>query len=97
MENQGGMKSDGTRCSVHDFSNRMNFEKSKHQPNENQIKLIMLSNLTDAELIKNIDDSEFHEWYEVGTEKYGRRMYCPMTNQVRSTTMGEFYQSSTVD
>lgn len=96
-DKKGGVKVDGTRCSIHDFSDRMKFEDSQYKPTENQIKLIKLLTLQEIETIPDADNSEFHEWYEVGNEKYGRRMYCPMTNTVRTTTMGEFYQSATVD
>lgn len=96
-ENKGGVKSDGTRCSIHDFSDRMNFVDSQYKPTENQIKLIMQLNLQELETIPDVDNSEIHEWYEIGNHKYGRRMYCPMTNIVRGPTMGEFYQSATVD
>jgi hypothetical protein len=96
-DKKGGVKYDGTRCSVNDFSERMKFEDSQYKPSKNQIELIKQLSLQDIETINDVDNSEYHEWYEVGNEKYGRRMYCPMTNTARSTTMGEFYQSTTVD
>ena len=96
-EKKAGVKSDGTRCSIHDFSDRMKFVDSQYKPTENQIELIKQLSLQEIETIPDADNSDFHEWYEIGNDKYGRRMYCPMTNTVRSTTMGEFYQSATVD
>ena len=96
-EKKGGVKSDGTRCSIHDFSDRMKFVDSEYKPKDKQIEIIKHSILTELADIPDADNSEIHEWYEIGNHKYGRRMYCPMTNIVRGPTMGEFYQSATVD
>lgn len=41
--------------------------------------------------------TEKYNWVQVGTEKYGRSMYCTKTNIRRSQTMGEFYQGGVVD
>jgi hypothetical protein len=62
-----------------------------------------------TEEIPDVDDQDKYEWYIFHTvrkegdkivsndSKHGRVMYCPRTNIVRSTTMGEFYQGTTVD
>jgi hypothetical protein len=47
--------------------------------------------------IPDIEDTEKYNWVEVGTEKYGRRMYCTKTKIKRTQTMGEFYGGGIVD
>lgn len=53
--------------------------------------------LTKYEDIPDIDDIEKYNWVQVGTDKYGRSMYCTKTKIRRSQTMGEFYQGGIVD
>jgi len=47
--------------------------------------------------IKDIDNGEIYEWYQIGTDKYMRSMYCSKTKTLRTQTMGEFYGGSIVD
>ncbi len=74
--------------SVHKFKWQV-----KH-PLTEEIKKIPLTNYED---IPDIDDTEKYNWVQVGTDKYGRSMYCTKTKIRRSQTMGEFYQGGIVD
>lgn len=47
--------------------------------------------------ILDIDNGEIYEWYMLGSDKYGREMYCIKTHTFRTLTMGEFYENSIVD
>ena len=74
--------------SVHDFKWQV-----KH-PLTEEIKKIPL---TDYKDIPDINDTEKYNWVQVGTDKYGRSMYCTKTKIRRTKTMGEFYQGGIVD
>lgn len=74
--------------SVHDFKGQV-----KH-PLTDKIKEIPLTKWED---IPDINDTEKYNWVQVGTDKYGRSMYCTKTKIRRSQTMGEFYQGGVVD
>lgn len=74
--------------SVHDFKWQV-----KH-PLTDEIERIPL---TRYQNIPDIDDTEKYNWVQVGTDKYGRSMYCTKTKIRRSQTMGEFYQGGVVD
>jgi hypothetical protein len=52
--------------------------------------------LLDYKDIEDID-SDKYEWEQVGTDKFGRNMYCPKTKTLRTQTIGEFYGTGTVD
>jgi hypothetical protein len=88
---------DGNICKSGEFRDRMKFKKSKYNPTEEQIEKIKQLPLTEIKDVPEIENRLVHEWYEIGDDKYGRTMYCPNTNIRRKTTMGEFYQSATVD
>jgi len=51
----------------------------------------------DEKTISDIDDGSKYEWVQVGTDKYGRCMYCLKTGIRRGQTMGEFYGGGIVD
>lgn len=87
----------GDLCKSGEFTSRMKFANSKYAPKDNQLEMIKQIKYTEIDQIPDIDDPACHEWYEIGEEKYGRSMYCAMTNTRRPPTMGEFYQNSTVD
>lgn len=38
-----------------------------------------------------------YDWVVVGDDKYNKLMYCLKTGNIRSQTMGEFYENSIVD
>lgn len=88
---------DGKICRSSAFVSRMNFKDSKYKPTETELKRISNLPLVDIARIDDIEDSNVHEWYQIGAEKYGRFMYCPKTDTKRGQTMGEFYGNSTVD
>ena len=54
------------------------------QPLTDEIKKIPLTNWED---IPDINDTEKYNWVQVGTDKYGRSMYCTKTKIRRSQTM----------
>lgn len=87
----------GALCKAHDFKDRMKYVRSEHKPSPEKIEEIKKLPLTKLEDVSEIDNPDVHQWYEIGEDKYGRAMYCPKTNIKRTTTMGEFYQSATVD
>ena len=74
--------------SVHDF------KWQTKQPLTEKIKKLSIVRYED---IPDIDDTEKYNWVQVGTDKYGRSMYCTKTKIRRSQTMGEFYQGGIVD
>ena len=88
---------DGKICKSIEFIDRMKFKNSKYKPTEEQMEKINKLTLTDINSIPQLENRLVHEWYEIGSDKYGRTMFCPNTNIKRGLTMGEFYQSSTVD
>jgi uncharacterized cysteine cluster protein YcgN (CxxCxxCC family) len=88
---------DGNICKSGEFHDRMKFKNSKYKPTEEQMEKIKNLPFTDLNTLPQIENRLVHEWYEIGNEKYGRTMYCPNTNIKRGLTMGEFYQSATVD
>lgn len=88
----GGVRHDGSRCSIHSFSDR-----KKYNPGEAERKRMDALPYTDLKTIPDANDGSKYEWVEVGDTKYGRYMYCLKTGIKRSSTMGEFYQSSPVD
>lgn len=71
-----------------------NFKWQTKHPLTEEIKKISLTKYQD---IPDINDTEKYNWVQVGTEKYGRSMYCTKTKIRRSQTMGEFYQGGIVD
>ena len=77
-----------TEMSVYDFKWQI-----KH-PLTEKIKKIPITKYED---IPDINDTEKYNWVQVGTEKYGRSMYCIKTKIKRSQTMGEFYQGGIID
>lgn len=64
---------------------------------EEEKKMIEGLPFTDLKNIKDIDNGDIYEWYQIGKSKYGRSMYCPKTNIIRDLTLAEFYGNSTVD
>lgn len=70
------------------------FKWQKKHPLTEEIKKIPL---TDYKDIPDINDIEKYNWVQVGTDKYGRSMYCTKTKIRRSQTMGEFYEGGIVD
>ena len=87
----------GDICKSGDFTSRMNFKNSKWNPSNELLETIKNSSTQAHESIDDIDDPAIYEWYQIGSDKYGRSMYCPKTSTKRSQTMGEFYGNSTVD
>lgn len=75
-------------ASVYDFK-----DQKKH-PLTEEIKNIPLTNYEDVE---DINNTEKYDWVQVGTDKYGRSMYCTKTKIRRTQTMGEFYGNGIVD
>lgn len=67
--------------------------QTKH-PLTEEIKKIPLTEYQD---IPDINNAKKHNWVQVGTDKYGRSMYCTKTKIRRTQTMGEFYQGGIVD
>jgi hypothetical protein len=88
---------DGNYCKSGEFTSRMQYSKSKHKPTAKDIEAIKKLPYTEINTISDINNPDIHEWYEVGETKHGRVMYCPKTKIKRGLTMGEFYQTSTVD
>jgi hypothetical protein len=84
-----GIKENGERCKVEDFTSRKQYNGN--------ISEILKIPLTEIKNIPNINDGNIYEWYVVGSGKYGRLMYCPKTKILRGLTMGEFYENATVD
>lgn len=74
--------------SVHNFK-----WQTKHPLTEEIKKLPTI----DYQDIPDINDTEKYNWVQVGTDKYGRSMYCTKTKIRRTQTMGEFYQGGIVD
>jgi hypothetical protein len=68
--------------SVNDFKWQV-----KH-PLTDEIKRIPAISYKD---IPDMDDTEKYNWVQVGTDKYGRSMYCTKTK------IREFYQGGIVD
>ena len=87
----------GETCKSSEFTSRMKYKDSKYKPTQQELERIDKLPFTDIARVNEIENPDVHEWYEIGEEKYGRRMYCPKTDIKRGTTMGEFYQNSTVD
>lgn len=87
----------GKICKSGEFTSRMKYKESKHKPTEQELTRINMLPLTDLARIDEIENPDVHEWYEIGTEKYSRTMYCPKTDIKRGPTMGEFYQNATVN
>lgn len=87
----------GARCKSNQFTSRMNYEESKYKPSEEELNKIKEMPSIEIEDVLEIENPNIYEWYQVGRDKYGRYMYCPKKNIKRNTTMGEFYQTSTVD
>lgn len=82
---------DRVSCSSFTSSKRYDFK------DDEQRKRVHALPLTKYENGEDIDNGEKYEWYEVGSGKYDRDMYCPKTNIRRSQTTQEFYGNSTVD
>ena len=87
----------GKICKSGEFTSRMKYKDSKYKPTQQELERIKQLPLTDIARIDEIENPDVHEWYEIGSDKYGRTMYCPKTDIKRGTTMGEFYQNATVD
>jgi hypothetical protein len=75
-----------------DFSERKIFECSEYDLD----KLKELPTV-DYKDVKEIDNPVLYNWYQVGTDKYSRFMYCSITKIKRNQTMGEFYGKGLVD
>lgn len=88
---------DGKKYTSHSFVSFMNYKDSVHKPSIERISEISQIPYTNLEDITDIDNPDKHEWYQIGTSKFGRSMFCHKTGIRRSQTMGEFYQNSTVD
>jgi hypothetical protein len=71
-----------------------NFKWQTKHPLTEEIKKIPLTEYQD---IPDINNAKKHNWVQVGTDKYGRSMYCTKTKIRRTQTMGEFYQGGIVD
>lgn len=87
----------GEICKSSEFKSRMPYANSKYKPTEAELKRIQNLPCTDIARIDEIENPDVHEWYQIGTDKYGRSMYCPKTDTRRTQTMGEFYGNATVD
>ena len=83
----------GERVSVDNFCN----SKSYRYKSEEERKIINALPYTRFEDVPDIDNGDVYEWYQIGGGKYGRYMYCPKTDILRSQTMAEFYGNSIVD
>nr|DAE55331.1 MAG TPA: hypothetical protein [Caudoviricetes sp.] len=83
----------GERISCGAFTDTKKYQFKDQQEREFVAKLPLVK----YETIKGIDDGEKYEWYEIGSGKYDRDMYCPRTQTKRTQTMGEFYRNGTVD
>ena len=88
---------DGKICKSNEFTSRMKYKDSKYKPTQQELERIKQLPFTDIARVYEIENPDVHEWYEIGSDKYGRAMYCPKTDIKRNTTMGEFYQNATVD
>jgi len=87
----------GEICKSGAFTSRMKYKDSKYKPTQQELERIQELPFKDITLVDQIENPDIHEWYEIGSEKYGRSMYCPKTDIKRRSTMGEFYQNATVD
>lgn len=86
----------GKRIPVHQFTTSM-YYKFKDESEEQAVRELTAIKW---EEIPDIDNGEIYEWYQVclgSDRKYGRYMYCPKTKTLRTQTLEEFYQNSTVD
>ena len=86
---------DGSLCKSEAFTSRAGYKCSDEE--RERIKKLPVIKYQD---IKDIDDPDAHRWYSIwlGNDyKYGRYMYDPKTDTLRKQTMGEFYETSTVD
>lgn len=75
----------------------MGVEAFKEQKKHLMTDEIMAMPIVKYESVPDIDNTEKYNWVQVGTEKYGRTMYCTKTKIRRSLTMGEFYGTGVVD
>ena len=86
----------GKCCKTTDFNDRMKYKDSPYNPND-EVQFVLDLPVTNHEAIEDIDNPDKYEWYEIGSQKYGRTMYCPKSHTRRTLTFAEFYQSATVD
>jgi hypothetical protein len=93
MNNTGAsFNKKGELVKANTFSDRKIFECD-----EQTLSKIKELEIVDSKDLKDIDDPSIYNWYQIGNSKYGRFMYCPITNTKRTQTMGEFYGNGIVD
>lgn len=92
----GGVRRDGSRCSINDFGARMRYQVNRQAPSDEEIKRIRQLPLQPVTM-PNADDGSIYTWLTVGEDKYGRDMYDQKSDTRRMQTMGEFYEDSDVD
>ncbi len=78
--------------SVHDFKEQVKIEIS-----DSQLEDIYSLETISYKDIKDLNDENKYNWVQIGTDKYGRFMYCTKTKIKRSQTMGEFYGTGVID